>query len=92
MPEIVSSVPKPILIHEPYAAELSEAGHWGETQLIQSIKDANWSHKCPDRAFHGKATITLGGGIASSGPMEGRLVTPKLRKRTRLRRWLGYLS
>jgi hypothetical protein len=86
--EAADEVLQPIQITEPAAAQLSEDGHWAETQVIQSIKDANLRHKSPYRVLRGTATMPLGGvhRPVISGSSEGRLITPKPRLRTRLKR------
>lgn len=77
---------------EPGPAELSESGHWAETQVIESIKEANFRHKDPRRLLKGQTTQPLGGIFHPVAPSEGKLVTPKPSRRSRLRRWLRFLS
>jgi hypothetical protein len=88
-----SGMQSPIPIIDPGPAELSAAGHWGETQVIESIKQANFRHKSPSRVFSGQATQPLGGAFhpVGDGSSPGRLIIPKLCKRTRLKRFLKCL-
>ena len=88
-----SPQPIPITITEPGAAQLSEDGHWAETQVIQSIKDANLRHKSPQRVLRGTATMPLGGihHPVIGDLTEGRLVTPRPRLRTRVKRMFKIL-
>jgi hypothetical protein len=85
-PEEIESAP------EPSPAELTAAGHWAETQVIESIKEATLRRKDPRRVLSGQATQTIGGIFHPVRGGRGRLITPKRSKRSRLRRLLGYLS
>lgn len=90
-----SSIPIiPIVTAEPEPSEpTNQATNWAETQVLQSIKEASFRGKSAYRVLTGQASQPLGNrAVAAGAPEMGRLVTPKLRKRTRLRRFLSYLS
>jgi len=87
-----SPAPEPIAIPDPGSAELTASGHWAETQVIQSIKDANLRHRSPQSSFEGKNTVVLENSIIPSRPMAGKLILAKPRKRTRLRRFFSYFT
>lgn len=91
--EAADEIQAPIQITEPSAAQLTQDGHWAETQVIQSIKEANLRHKSPQRVLHGTATMPLGGihHPVIDDLAEGRLVTPKPRLRTRVKRMFKIL-
>ena len=92
--EAADEIQPPILITEPCAAQLTQDGHWAETQVIQSIKDANLRHKSPQRVLRGTATMPLGGIYhpVVGGPAESRLITPKPRLGTRVKRMFKILT
>ena len=92
MTELIQPESAPEAISSPEAAELSESGHWAETQVIQSIKEANFRRKDPRRSLKGEATQALGGMFHPVVGDQGTLVTPKRRLRTRLKRIFGYFK
>ena len=58
--EIPASAKMALRVTEPVAAQLTEDGHWAETQVIQSIKEATLRHKSPQRVLQGTATVPIG--------------------------------
>ena len=79
-------------IKDPAAAEMSESGHWAETQVIQSLKDANLRHKDPRRVLRGEATQEIGGIFHPVKGEEGELITPKPSLRARVKRIFSYFK
>ena len=79
-------------IKDPRAAQLSAAGHWGETQVIEHLKEANWRRRDPRRVLSGEVTQAIGGIFHPVRPAEGALVTPRRSWRHRLRRLFGYFK
>ena len=83
---------QPIIIEEPRfdAAALSQSGNWGETQVIEQLREASICQKDPGRLLSGQTQV-----IGFRDPVKGshgRLVVPKPSLRRRLRRMLGYLT
>lgn len=81
-----------IVVKDPEAAALSAAGHWAETQVIETIKEANFLHKDPQRVLDGRATQQVGGIFHPVVGTQGELITPKRSLRSRLRSLLKFLS
>lgn len=79
-------------VKDPRAAELSATGTWGETQVIESIKEATFRGKDPRRVLNGQATQAIGGVFHPVVADQGQLIIPKPRLRERLRRLLKLLK
>ena len=79
-------------VKDPQAAELSANGTWGETQVIESIKEATLRRKDPKRVLSGRATQPIDGVFHPVVGDQGRLITPKRSLRERLRRLLKLLK
>ena len=80
---------------EPTPAELTASGHWAETQVIASIKEATFRKNDPRLVLNGqetRETQQIGGVFHPVKTAQGELIVPKPSKRSRLRRLLGYLS
>ncbi|MFT5109620.1 MAG: hypothetical protein ACI9UA_005269 [Pseudoalteromonas tetraodonis] len=78
------------VITDPAAAQRSKAGHWAETQVIESIKDAALRRKDPMRVFNGEATQPIGGMFYPVAGEQGGLLVGKLSLRSRLKRLFSY--
>ena len=88
------SAAEPLDITEPAAAQRTADGHWAETQVIESIKDAVLCHKSPQSVLDGTATQPIGDRFSPVvfGTDLWVRVNRKPRLLTRVRRLLGYLT
>jgi len=85
---------KPLDITEPAAAQRTADGHWAETQVIESIKDAVLRHKSPQSVLEGTATQPIGDRFSPAvvGADLGARFKRKPRLLTRARRLLRCLT
>ena len=92
MKDETQTAPQASQITDPTAAQLSQSGHWGETQVIESIKEATFRRRDPRRALMGEMTQPLGGVFHPTSWPQGTQINPRPSFRTRIRRILGYLT